>query len=127
MKKYVLKYEMPLEFSKTLAFMEPRAMKGMEIVNGKSYSRTFRIERTEGYFIVKNNPVKSALELTVNSKNDKYHTTLRLVSNENQVASSAKKRFRFFVLKTTSLLNTNGLQVALSRQLEKSRLELKNR
>lgn len=61
----LLPYTRPLHFLQMIEFMKIRAMKGVEVIDGQSYSRTFRTERSRGYFTVRDNPGKSALELSI--------------------------------------------------------------
>jgi AraC family transcriptional regulator of adaptative response / DNA-3-methyladenine glycosylase II len=61
----LLKYKKPFNFSHILSFMKPRAMKGMEVITENSYARTFRTDRAKGFFVVKDNPERSALELRI--------------------------------------------------------------
>lgn len=61
----LLPYEAPFDFEQMLVFLKLRAIKGIEVVSGDSYSRTFNLRGIKGYFIVKNNKEKSALELNV--------------------------------------------------------------
>lgn len=61
----LLKYKNPFNFSQILAFMAPRAMEGIERITMNSYARTFRTDRTKGFFVVKDCPAQSALELRI--------------------------------------------------------------
>ena len=61
----LLPYEGHLDFKQILSFMKDRAIKGVEVINNNSYSRTFRANDARGYFEVWNNPRKSALELRI--------------------------------------------------------------
>ncbi|WP_232364067.1 DNA-3-methyladenine glycosylase family protein [Desulforapulum autotrophicum] len=45
--------------------MKFRAIQGVEDIEDQRYSRTFRTNRSKGYFIVRDNPGKSAIELTI--------------------------------------------------------------
>ncbi len=58
-------YSKPFDFDSLLSFMKYRAIKGIEIVTDDSYSRTFRINDTKGYFKVTNNSSKSMLILEI--------------------------------------------------------------
>ena len=58
-------YNTPFSFSQVIEFMKLRAIKGVEVIDDTSYSRTFRTRRSKGYFIVRDNPGKSALELSI--------------------------------------------------------------
>lgn len=60
-----LNYSKPFDFSSLLSFLKLRAIPNVEAVTEKSYSRTFRTQYGEGYFIVTNNSQKSCLELFV--------------------------------------------------------------
>jgi AraC family transcriptional regulator of adaptative response / DNA-3-methyladenine glycosylase II len=61
----ILPYEGHLDFKQMLLFMKDRVIKGVEVINDNSYSRTFRANEARGYFEVCNNPKKSALELSI--------------------------------------------------------------
>ncbi|KUK73568.1 MAG: DNA repair protein and transcriptional regulator, AraC family [Clostridiales bacterium 38_11] len=61
----LLPYEGHFDFNQMLLFMKDRAIKGVEVINDGSYSRTFRTNDAKGYFVVSNNPEKSALELRI--------------------------------------------------------------
>lgn len=61
----LLPYNKAFNFKEVLDFMRPRMMKGLEIVDEDKFTRTFNINDVKGYFIVKNNPKKLALELDV--------------------------------------------------------------
>jgi len=61
----LLPYRKPFYFSQVICFMQLRRIKGVEIVEEDSYARTFNTERAKGYFIVKDRPQQSALELTI--------------------------------------------------------------
>lgn len=61
----LLPYIRPLNFSQVIQFMKLRTIKGVEVIDDQSYARTFRTNRSKGYFRVRDNPVKSALELTI--------------------------------------------------------------
>jgi AraC family transcriptional regulator, regulatory protein of adaptative response / DNA-3-methyladenine glycosylase II len=60
-----LKYEKPFHFKQVLSFLKRRGMAGVEMVAENGYSRTFRIEDTEGFFAITDNPDQSALELRI--------------------------------------------------------------
>lgn len=60
-----LPYEKPFEFGQILEFLRPRGISGVEHVTDESYSRTFRTRNTSGYFTVRDNPGRSALELAI--------------------------------------------------------------
>ena len=62
---FLLKYKKPFDFKQMLSFMKPRAMVGLELVRDNRYARTFRTDKTKGFFIVENNPEQSALELKI--------------------------------------------------------------
>ncbi len=62
----LLKYQKPFSLKQVLSFMRKRAIKGVEVVTENSYMRTFRIENAKGFFTVRDNPEKSALELKIN-------------------------------------------------------------
>jgi AraC family transcriptional regulator of adaptative response / DNA-3-methyladenine glycosylase II len=61
----LLTYQKPFNFSQVISFLKRRTVKGVEVVTEKSYARTFRTAKAKGYFIVKNNPKRSALELNI--------------------------------------------------------------
>lgn len=61
----LVSYNRPFNFSQIIEFMKIRAIKGVEIIDESSYARTFRTKRSKGYFIVRDNPGKSALELSI--------------------------------------------------------------
>ncbi|MDD9302641.1 MAG: DNA-3-methyladenine glycosylase 2 family protein [Desulfobacter sp.] len=61
----LLPYTPPLNFFQMIEFIKIRSIKGVEVVDDQSYARTFRTKQSKGYFIVRDNPVKSALELSI--------------------------------------------------------------
>jgi len=61
----LLAYKKPFNFSQVVSFLKLRAIKGVEIIGKDSYARTFRTDGAKGYFIVKNNPNQSALEIKI--------------------------------------------------------------
>ena len=61
----LLRYSKPFNFPRMLDFMRPRAVKGMERVTETGYSRTFRTRRAQGFFSVRDDPSRSALELSI--------------------------------------------------------------
>ena len=61
----LLPYNKPFNFSQMIAFLKIRIVKGVEVIDDQSYARTFRTKRSKGYFIVRDNPGKSALELSI--------------------------------------------------------------
>lgn len=61
----LLTYNRPFNFSQVIAFMKIRAIKGVEVINDEIYARTFRTKLSKGYFSVRDNPGKSALELSI--------------------------------------------------------------
>ena len=61
----LVSYNRPFNFSQVIEFMKIRAIKGVEVIDDTSYARTFRTRRSKGYFIVRDNPTKSALELSI--------------------------------------------------------------
>jgi len=63
--RLLLPYKKPLDFGQVLSFLRTRAIAGVEVVTEKSYTRTFRTEKTCGYFTVTDNPAESALELRI--------------------------------------------------------------
>ena len=60
-----LKYKNSFNFPQTLSFMRLRAINGVERVTDDSYSRTFRVENTQGFFTVRHNPAECALDLCI--------------------------------------------------------------
>jgi len=64
-KTVLLKYKKPFDLSQVLSFMKPRAMAGVEVMTDTQYARTFRINTTKGFFVVKDCPEQSCLELEV--------------------------------------------------------------
>lgn len=64
-KTVLLKYKKPFDLSPVLSFMKPRAMAGVELVTDTQYARTFRINKTKGFFVVRDCPGQSCLELEV--------------------------------------------------------------
>ncbi len=63
----LLKYQKPFDYKQILNFMRERAIAGVETITDSKYSRTFRTQTSNGWFIVNNNPEKSALELHIDS------------------------------------------------------------
>ena len=61
----LLKYKPPFDFKQVLSFLKPRELRGVEVITGNSYSRTFRTRNTKGFFTVTDNPEQSALELQI--------------------------------------------------------------
>lgn len=61
----LLPYTPPFHFSQVAGFMKVRAIKGVEMVDDQSYARTFRTSRSKGYLIIRDNPARSALELSI--------------------------------------------------------------
>lgn len=61
----LINYNEPFHFKQILSFMKDRAIKGIEVIEENSYSRTFRVNNSKGYFVVTDNPKKTALELNV--------------------------------------------------------------
>ena len=61
----LLKYKPPFDLGPILAFLKPRAIKGVELVTDSSYARTFRTQNTTGFLKVQNRPDESALRLTI--------------------------------------------------------------
>lgn len=61
-------YKEDFDFTSVISFMKPRALTGVELIDDLSYSRTFRIDNALGYFVVKDNPKNSCLELQVHSE-----------------------------------------------------------
>jgi AraC family transcriptional regulator of adaptative response / DNA-3-methyladenine glycosylase II len=61
----LLPYTRPLNFSQVIEFMKIRTIKGVEVIDDQSYARTFRTNRSKGYFTVRDNPGKSVLELSI--------------------------------------------------------------
>ena len=61
----LLPYNRPFNFSQVIDFLKIRIVKGVEVIEDQSYARTFRTKRSKGYFLVRDNPGKSALELSI--------------------------------------------------------------
>lgn len=61
----LLPYNQPIDFKSILKFMKLRMIKGVEVVDEDSYSRTFNIRGIRGYFVITNQEEKSALALEV--------------------------------------------------------------
>jgi len=61
----LLKYRPPFNFGQMLAFMRPRAIRGVEIITKTSYARTFRTRNSNGFFSVRDIPEQSALALDI--------------------------------------------------------------
>ncbi len=59
-----------------LAFMRLRGIKGVEVITAYSYSRTFRLDGSVGYFTVTNNTDQSALELKIISDDIKCYMSI---------------------------------------------------
>lgn len=62
-----LKYRSPFDFRQILTFMEPRLIKGVEVIKDNRYCRSFRTEKSSGWFSVSDRPEDSALELSISS------------------------------------------------------------
>lgn len=60
-----LPYEGSFHFSQVIAFLKKRALKGVEVVAGDCYARTFRTDGSSGYFMVRDNPGNRDLELSI--------------------------------------------------------------
>lgn len=74
---YYLKYQKPFDFKSILAFMRPRAVKGVEVVGNESYARTFKAGGAGGFFVVKDCPDKSSLELKIGCDDENCHGEIR--------------------------------------------------
>ncbi|MCG8567056.1 MAG: helix-turn-helix domain-containing protein, partial [Desulfobacterales bacterium] len=64
-----LPYSPPFSFSQILDFLRPRAIQGVELVGEASYARTFRTQRSQGYFTVRDLPEQSTLQLEIQCDN----------------------------------------------------------
>lgn len=71
-----LAYKEPFDFEGMLAFMRLRGIKGVEVITAYSYSRTFRLDGSVGYFTVTNNTDQSALELKIISDDIKCYMSI---------------------------------------------------
>ncbi|QJB57104.1 DNA-3-methyladenine glycosylase 2 [Pseudodesulfovibrio sp. zrk46] len=93
----LLRYQPPFHFNRILDFMRLRAIKGVELVTDKSYSRTFRTHNTKGYFTVGDNPAASALELSIVCDDIKcfmeVHNRVRRMFDLDTNFSTINKRF----------------------------------
>ena len=69
----LLKYKKPFDFEQILSFMRNRAIKGVEVINEDSYSRTFRTDNARGYFMVSDDLKTSSLQLKINCDNIKCY------------------------------------------------------
>ncbi len=58
-------YQKPFDYMQVLQFMKDRLIKGVEVVNGGQYSRTFCIDGIKGYFTVEDDPGDSFLILKI--------------------------------------------------------------
>lgn len=61
----LIPYDDNFSFSRIISFMQPRALSGVELINDHSYSRTFRINQTIGFFTVRDQPVDHHLLLSI--------------------------------------------------------------
>lgn len=93
----LLRYPPPFNFQQILDFMRHRAMNGVEVVTDTSYRRTFRTQRTNGYFSVRDNPSESALELSIVCDDIKcfmeIHNRVRRMFDLNTDFSTINNRF----------------------------------
>ncbi|GAB0149526.1 AlkA N-terminal domain-containing protein [Marichromatium sp. PS1] len=70
---YALDYDPGFDFGRVLDFLRRRAIRGVEVVTATQYARTFRVallgraEVAEGYFVVTDDPARSALALRIHS------------------------------------------------------------
>ncbi|MDP3386869.1 MAG: Ada metal-binding domain-containing protein, partial [Eubacteriales bacterium] len=94
----ILPYEGHLDFKQMLLFLKDRAIKGVEVINDNSYSRTFRANDAMGYFEVCNNPKKSALELRIVSNDIRcymiVYNKVRKMFDLDRDLSVVKEKFR---------------------------------
>ncbi|MBI9091442.1 MAG: DNA-3-methyladenine glycosylase 2 family protein [Desulfobacterium sp.] len=61
----LLRYKKPFNFNQVLSFLKSRAMAGLEVITENSYARTFRTDSAKGFFVIKDNPKQSALDLWI--------------------------------------------------------------
>lgn len=61
----MIPYELPFEFKEFLHFMKIREMKGVEVIQNDTFSRTFRYGDSFGYFSVSDVKHLKALSLTI--------------------------------------------------------------
>jgi AraC family transcriptional regulator of adaptative response / DNA-3-methyladenine glycosylase II len=63
--RLLLPYQTPFDFAGMLSFFRARAIVGIELIDEKSYQRTFRIGEMEGILSITDRPEASALEVQV--------------------------------------------------------------
>ncbi len=94
----LMPYTKPLNFFQMIDFMKNRAIKGVEVIDDQSYARTFRTNHAKGYFTVRDNSAKSALELSIFCDDiqcyTKIHNRVRLMFDLNTDFSSINKKFK---------------------------------
>lgn len=61
----IIPYSNDFSFETIIGFMKPRALTGIEIITDDRYTRTFRLQGTNGFFTVTNQPKKQQLLLTI--------------------------------------------------------------
>ena len=59
------------KFERAIGFMKPRALKGVEIITDTSYTRSFRLKGSRGYFTVKNDKANKCLILSIDCDDPK--------------------------------------------------------
>jgi AraC family transcriptional regulator, regulatory protein of adaptative response / DNA-3-methyladenine glycosylase II len=64
---FLLKYAPPFHFKNLLSFLKIRAITGVEEVTDQAYSRTFRTDEARGFFIIRDCPAESALQLQIHT------------------------------------------------------------
>lgn len=62
----LLQYNGNFNFEQILEFMKPRLIKGIELIDGNTYMRTFRTAHTDGWISVSDRSDANALELRIN-------------------------------------------------------------
>ncbi len=101
--KFLLPYNKPFNFDRMLLFIKNRAIRGIEVINGSCYSRTFRINDSKGYFVVSDNKKKSALELSIHCDDIRsymaiYNSVRRMFDLDCNVAAINEKLGRDEIL-----------------------------
>lgn len=105
----LLKYNKPFDLAPILAFMKLRAIKGVEVITHESYARTFRTGKSCGFFIVRDNPEQSALELKIGCSDIKcymeiYHR-VRMMFDLDTDFSHINRQFRNDPILSKGMLN----------------------
>lgn len=94
----LLPYTRPFNFSQVIEFMKIRAINGVEVIDNQCYARTFRTNRSKGYFIVRDNPGKAALELSIICEDIQcymeIYNRVRMMFDLNTDFSPINKKFK---------------------------------